>query len=204
MRTGGAIPFPAYTPPGTIETPRETLLMVWGREPEFAPSLQGGVQMVERVMAGMVDFFGKDARRIHHFLKVYGFARGIARMEGVDGDTLRVIELAALTHDIGIKPSEEKYGSSAGHYQEIEGPAPARLLLREAGCKEADIERVCWLIAHHHTYSNIVGIDYQILVEADFLVNVFEDAIGPAEVASIRDRIFKTSAGLKLLDAMYR
>ena len=159
--------------------------------------------MVERVMAAMVDFFGKDAPRIHHFLKVYGFARGIARLEGVDGDALRVIELAALTHDIGIKPSEEKYGSSAGHYQQIEGPAPARRLLREAGCSEADVERVCWLIAHHHTYHDIVAIDHQILVEADFLVNIYEDGIGADEVASIRARIFKTSAGIRFLDAMY-
>jgi len=159
--------------------------------------------MVERVMAAMVDFFGKDAPRIHHFLKVYGFARGIARLEGVDGETLRIIELAALTHDIGIKPSEEKYGSSAGYYQELEGPAPARVLLRKAGCEEADVERVCWLIAHHHTYKDIAGIDHQILVEADFLVNIYEGGIGPDEVAFIRERIFKTSAGLKFLDAMY-
>ncbi len=33
LRTGGAIPFPAYTPPGTIETPTETLLLVWALFP---------------------------------------------------------------------------------------------------------------------------------------------------------------------------
>jgi hypothetical protein len=147
--------------------------------------------------------FGKDARRIHHFLKVYGFARAIALSEGVDGDALQVIELAALTHDIGIKPSEEKYGSCAGHYQQIEGPAPAQKLLLEAGCKQEDVERVCWLIAHHHTYSFIQGLDYQILVEADFLVNIYEDGMGPQEVASIREKIFKTTAGTKFLDGIY-
>ena len=39
------------------------------------------------------------------------------------------------------------------------------------------IERVKYLIAHHHTYDAIDGIDYQILVEADFLVNILEDGL---------------------------
>jgi hypothetical protein len=159
--------------------------------------------MIDRVMAAMIGFFGKDARQIHHFLKVYGFARGIALAEGVDEGALRVIELAALTHDIGIKPSEEKYGSSSGHYQQIEGPAPARALLTEAGCAPADIQRVCYLIAHHHTYSDIRGIDYQILVEADFLVNIYEGGMDERAIASVRREIFRTKTGLKFLDGMY-
>jgi hypothetical protein len=159
--------------------------------------------MVGEVMARMIDFFGKDAPRIHHFLKVYGFAQAIALGEGVEGDLIRVIELAALTHDIGIKPSEEKYGSSAGHYQEIEGPAPARKLLTAAGCAPEEVERVCFLIAHHHTYSDIRGLDYQILVEADFLVNIYEGGIGPREVASVREKIFRTRTGIRFLDGIY-
>ena len=159
--------------------------------------------MVEKVTALMIEFFGRDARRIHHFLKVYGFARTIARAEGLDGEFLSVIELAALTHDIGIKPSEEKYGSSAGHYQEIEGPAPARELLAKAGCAEDMIERVAWLIAHHHSYSSVKDTDHQVLVEADFLVNIHEDEIGPAEIASVREKVFKTRTGLMFLDQIY-
>ena len=159
--------------------------------------------MIEKVTALMIEFFGRDARRIHHFLKVYGFAQAIARAEGLDGGLLQTIELAALTHDIGIKPSEEKYGSSAGRYQEIEGPAPARALLAKAGCPEDVAERVAWLIAHHHSYSSIWDIDHQILVEADFLVNIYEDEIGPAEVASVREKVFKTRTGLMFLDQIY-
>ncbi len=159
--------------------------------------------MVEKVTALMIEFFGRDARRIHHILKVYGFAQAIARPEGLDGELLQVIELAALTHDIGIKPSEEKYGSSAGRYQEIEGPAPARALLANAGCPEDVAERVAWLIAHHHSYSSIKEIDHQILVEADFLVNIYEDETGPAEVASVREKVFKTRTGLTFLDQIY-
>ena len=43
------------------------------------------------------------------------------------------------------------------------------------GFAENVIERVCYLIGHHHTYTGIEGRDYQILVEADFLVNLYED-----------------------------
>ncbi len=32
------------------------------------------------------------------------------------------------------------------------------------------LDRVQYLIAHHHTYDNIDGIDYQILVELIFLL----------------------------------
>lgn len=37
------------------------------------------------------------------------------------------------------------------------------------------MDRVCWLVGHHHTYTDIRDLDYQILVEADCLVNLYED-----------------------------
>lgn len=48
-------------------------------------------------------------------------------------------------------------------------------MLMRLGFAENVIERVCYLIGHHHTYTGIDGRDYQILVEADFLVNLYED-----------------------------
>lgn len=36
-------------------------------------------------------------------------------------------------------------------------------------------ERVSYLVGHHHTYDHIDGMDYQILVEVDFLVNFNEN-----------------------------
>ena len=36
------------------------------------------------------------------------------------------------------------------------------------GYTEEQIERVKYLVGHHHTYDNIDGLDYQILIEADF------------------------------------
>ena len=98
-------------------------------------------------------------------------------MENVDAETLFILETAALTHDIGIHLCEEKYGNCNGKLQEKEGPAIAEKLLSDLGFSGEVSERVQYLIAHHHTYNNIDGIDYQILVEADFLVNMCEDEL---------------------------
>ena len=62
----------------------------------------------------------------------------------------------------------EKYNSSNGKYQEELGPAEAIKLLNRLNYDEALIERVAYLVGHHHTYSEIDGLDYQILVEAEF------------------------------------
>lgn len=68
---------------------------------------------------------------------------------------------------------------------------------------EVQIERICWLVGHHHTYDSITGIDYQILVEADFLVNIYEDNLPADAIRKVKEKIFKTSAGRALLDTMF-
>ena len=124
--------------------------------------------MIEQVLLKMIEYYRGDPRRVNHFLKVFGYAKAIGAGEKLDNNTQEILEIAALTHDIGIRNSEAKYGSSAGKYQQIEGPPEAEMLLRELNVDVVIIERVCWLIAHHHTYNNIEGLDYQILIEADF------------------------------------
>ncbi len=156
-----------------------------------------------RIIDAMIAYYEGDARRIGHFLKVYGFAKAIGEAERLSGDALRILEAAAITHDIGIKNSELKYNSSAGGYQELEGPPEARKLLEALGIEERIISRVCWLIAHHHTYGDIRGDDHQILVEADFLVNADEDNLPPAAIGSVRRKVFKTRTGLLYLNRLY-
>lgn len=159
--------------------------------------------MINNIINSMIFYYAGDAKRINHFLKVYGFAKVIGSMEGLDDNIQQVLEIAAITHDIGIKNSEIKYNSSNGNYQQIEGPIEARKMLESLAIDKDVIERVCWLIAHHHTYNNIDSIDYQILVEADFLVNIFEDETSIDSIKSIRQKIFKTQSGLNILDNLY-
>lgn len=154
--------------------------------------------MIDDVCWRMLAFDHGDAKRIQHFLKVHDYARLIALRESVDAHTQFVIECAALVHDIGIHPAEEKYGRCDGKLQEQEGPEPAKQLLTEAGLNADDIARITWLVAHHHTYHPIEGIDHQILIEADFLVNLYEDGVGIEAVQQAYGRIFHTEAGKAL------
>ncbi len=107
-------------------------------------------------------------------------------------------------HDIGIVNAEKKYHSTAGNYQEIEGPPVAREMLKKHKLTDESLERICYLIGHHHSYPKIDGIDFQILVEADFLVNIFEDDMSAGAIASVRDKYFKTKAGKAIFDRLYR
>ena len=128
--------------------------------------------MINKLHLAMIELYSNDAKRIQHFCKVHSYAKLIAETENVDKKCLFIIETAALTHDIGIHVCEEKYGNCNGKLQEKEGPAIAKKLLEKLGFDKDVSDRVQYLIAHHHTYDNIDGIDYQILVEADFLVNI--------------------------------
>ena len=159
--------------------------------------------MIPDVMEKMIIYFGRDARRINHALKVYAFAQIISSREHLDAGKQETLLYTALLHDIGIPEAERKYSSSSGNHQQIEGPPVARRILEDLGIPAPVIERVCFITGYHHTYTKIDGPDFQILVEADFLVNIFEDSMGRDATESIGTRIFKTETGKNLLRTMY-
>ena len=144
-----------------------------------------------------------DKKRIGHALKVHSYAKTIAILEKVNEYDLFNLESAAILHDIGIKVCEEKYNSANGKLQEKEGPALAEQMLSELGFEKDVIERVSFLVGHHHTYTGIDGLDYQILVEADFLVNLFEGNTDTAHIRATYDNIFRTETGKKICREMF-
>ena len=154
--------------------------------------------MINKLHFEMIKLYSGDVKRIQHFCKVHSYAKLIAEMENIDANTLFILETAALTHDIGIHYCEEKYSSCNGKLQEKEGPDIAKKLLADLHFENQVSERVQYLIAHHHTYDNIDGMDYQILVEADFLVNLYEDGISKQEIERAYKKIFRTDSGKKL------
>lgn len=157
--------------------------------------------MNNTLLEAMIAYDAHDPMRIQHFMKVYAFASLIGKQEGLDEKTQMILETAAITHDIGIHEAEKQYGNSAGKHQEELGPNLAIKMLTSLGYAPDVISRVAFLIGHHHTYHNMTGLDYQILVEADFLVNIYEDDI--KEIQTIKEKIFKTPTGLKILEDMY-
>lgn len=159
--------------------------------------------MISSLIDEMIAYDKGDPRRIQHFMKVHDFARTIGQLEGLDDDTLYILESAAVVHDIGIHVCEEKYGSCEGKLQEKEGPALAKEMLERLGYEQEVIDRVCYLVGHHHTYTNIDDMDYQILVEADFLVNLYEDKVSLDAVHKAYQNIFKTESGKKICRDMF-
>lgn len=166
--------------------------------------MQGGKKLnITKVISAMTEYFCGDPKRIGHFLKVYAFSKTIGEAEGLPAKQQETLEIAATVHDIGIKKGEELYGSSSGKYQEMLGPDEAKKLLEKLDIDAKTIERVCFLVGHHHTYNMIDGIDYQILVEADFIVNAYEDKLSKSSILNVRNKLFKTKAGIKMLNDIF-
>ena len=159
--------------------------------------------MINKLHLAMINLYQGDSKRIQHFCKVHSYAKLIGEMENVDKDTLFILEAAALTHDIGIHLCEEKYGNCDGKLQEKEGPDIAKKMLADLGFEDAVSDRVQYLIAHHHTYTNIDCIDYQILVEADFLVNMYEDSLPIDAIETAYNKIFRTEYGKRICKEMF-
>lgn len=128
--------------------------------------------MRERAIKLMQEYFS-DQRFIDHALAVTSFAEQIAAGEQVISLFVQqVITLAGIFHDVGIPVAVKKHGSGAGPLQEEAGEPVARQLLQQLGVRPDIRERVCYIVRHHHSPEFIDGLDFQILFEADALVNI--------------------------------
>ena len=160
-------------------------------------------KQLDDLFMDMIAHYDGDPKRIQHFTKVHSYARLIGVGENLDDTSLFILEAAAYTHDIGIRVAEEKYGKCDGKLQEQEGPIVAQKMLSQLGFENYMVERICFLIGHHHTYDNIDGLDYQALVEADFLVNLYEDDAGNRAIDKAYKKIFRTNTGKKIFRLMF-
>jgi hypothetical protein len=159
--------------------------------------------MIEDLIYEMICINGKDTRRINHALKVYALADCIAGRERVPGNMRHTIAAAAILHDIAIRFCEDAYGVCGGKLQEKEGPAIARPILERCGVDADTLDRVLYLIAHHHTYKDVDGLDYQIIIEADFLVNRDEGDFSHDAFVGFFRKYFKTQTGKELAHVMF-
>jgi len=151
----------------------------------------------------MIEFYQGNIHDINHFLKVYAFARTIGEMEGLEPNIQSILEIEAIVHDISCPVCREKYGNANGKAQEAESAPLLQDFLEEYHLPEDVLNRILYVISHHHTYTNVDGMDYQILLEADFLVNVDESEMSRPAIEKIKSNVFKTKSGTHLLDTMY-
>ncbi len=159
--------------------------------------------MVAAAVEKMIAFYDGDLHDINHFLKVWAFAKTIGGRGGLDAHTLETLELTAVVHDIACPLCRKKYGDTDGKHQERESAPLVAAFFAEPLFAGVDVARISHIVSHHHTYTGVNGIDYQILLEADFLVNADESGLSSAAIAVAKERIFRTAAGVRLLCSMY-
>ena len=158
---------------------------------------------ISQIIEKMIAFSDGNIHDIDHFIRVWTYARTIGELENLDRETQFLLEVAAITHDIACPLCRVKYGNTNGKYQEEEGIPMVKEYLSDTGIAEEVIDRVAFLVGHHHTFSGIDGIDYQILIEADYIANATENGYGQESVVNFMQKIMKTEGGKQILKAIY-
>lgn len=153
---------------------------------------------IAEFMEKMIVFSKENMHDIDHFMKVWAYAKTIGELENIDDETQYILEIAALTHDIACPLCREKYGNTNGKYQEEEGAWLVKDFLADMGLTSVQIERVAYLVGHHHTFQRIDGLDYQILIEADFIVNAAESAYSKENIANFAETIMCTNSAKRI------
>ena len=160
------------------------------------------VKMKNKLLAAMEAYFGADQKRINHAWRVLRRAEQILEIE--PGDR-QIVEAAAILHDIGIHAAERKYGSAAGHFQEIEGPPIADKILQKIKFPAEKIPAVLKIIAHHHSPGKVDSNEFKILCDADWLINLGDehDLADKHRLKRMIDKIFMTRTGKELARQTY-
>lgn len=157
---------------------------------------------VSEIMEKMIAFSAGNIHDIDHFIRVWTYAKTIGELERLDAEAQFILEIAAITHDIACPLCREKYGNTNGKHQEVEGAELVRAFLVESGLDSEQIDRVAYLVGHHHTFSGIDGLDYQILIEADYIANASENGYSQDNIRNFMAKIMKTESGKRLLTAV--
>jgi HD superfamily phosphohydrolase YqeK len=150
----------------------------------------------DRVAIEMKRYFKTDFKRIGHATKVARHAERIGKKEA---GNLAVILCAAFLHDIGIPEAERKHNSTAGRFQEQEGPPIAREILEKLGAKDALVDEVCDIVGHHHHPREDETVNFKVLYDADLIVNLEEANKETTktndELEALIDKAFLTESG---------
>ena len=155
--------------------------------------------MISQIMEKMIAFSDGNIHDIDHLIRVWTYSKTIGELECLDAQTQLVLEVAAITHDIACQLCREKYGNTNGKLQEQEGEVMVKDFLADSGMSEEQINRIAFLVGHHHTFTDIDGIDYQILVEADYIANATENGYSQQNVENFIQKIMKTESGKRIL-----
>lgn len=158
---------------------------------------------IAQIMERMIAYSRGNIHDIDHLIRVWTYAKTIGEQEHIDKDTQYILEAAAITHDIACPLCREKYGNTNGKRQEAEGVALVKGFLSHTGMTEEQIARVAFLVGNHHTFSDVDGVDYQILLEADYIANATENGYSRQNLENFMQKIMKTESGKRLLRSIF-
>ncbi len=162
----------------------------------------------------MREYFTAESSRggefVEHTLEVLHRTEAILAGESVDSLFIQnAAVLGAIFHDIGIPESVQKHDSTDPEYQHQEGPPITRRILAELGVRPDILERVCYIVGNHHSRKAIDGADFQIVYEADYLVNT-ASRLADGSVSRDEDTLeralkehFVTPTGSRLLKELF-
>ena len=159
---------------------------------------------VSEVIKKMVAYSEGNLHDINHFMKVYAYAKTIAEGENLNPELQKLVEVTAVVHDIACPLCRVKYGNTNGKHQEEESAALLEEFFKDSDLPKEFTDRVSYIVSHHHTIDGIDGIDYQIMIEADYLVNADESNFSGNNVRNMLEKVFKTETGKFLLKSMYQ
>ena len=142
---------------------------------------------IAQIMEKMIAFSEGNIHDITHLSCVWTYAKTIGELEGLDANTQFILEVAAITHDIACPLCRKKYGNTNGKYQEQEGAPLVREFLADTGM----------------TAEQIDDIDYQILIEADYIVNASESGYDQQTIRTFMEHTMKTAAGIRLTKTVF-
>lgn len=155
-----------------------------------------------KVREAMEAYFGDDQKRIDHALQVSRNAEELLTF--IDADPVLTLTSAYL-HDIGIHEAERKHGSSAGNWQELEGPPIARAMLAEVDAEISFIDQVAEIIGNHHTLNGVDSPEFRIIWDADALVNFAEmlPSKSMEQIESILRKHMVTEPGFRMAHRLF-
>jgi len=158
---------------------------------------------ISQIMEKMIKTSGGNIHDIEHLVKVWSYAKTIGELEALDPETQFLLEAEAITHDIACPVCRERYGNANGKLQEQESPSLIKAFFADMDLAEAQTDRISHVVGHHHTYEGVDGQDWQILLEADYIVNASENGYTKENIRNFLNRHARTIAGKRLIQEVF-
>lgn len=139
-------------------------------------------------------------RRTQHILKVYALVKMMGELKGLSLEQRQILQAASILHDIGIKYCKENFDGDASisRQKEVACTLVSNFLLSSQYPRDY-IPETTKLVEEHHNYGSKNNTLLQILIEADLLINYFEENTN-LEYVNFMQSFFQTNTGKELLN----